>query len=1436
MPVRWGRGTVAVARRVTRVVGALLALVVISVASLWILAATPWGRRLLAEQVERILAREGVRATLRARWQIPLRLVLEDVRVESPEGGGPPTFEAPRVVVQLEPRLCGPIEVSSIDCESPTLRVVHSPSEQAPATDAWKRARERLTGRWRVRNFGVRDGRADVAWGPVHAAVRGIYVDAHARRDAGGELQIRVAEGEIEEPGRDGAVHDDALCALAVSGTLEPGGVFIEHLEARATADAGHRPPPCAASDPSSTLLVSVSRAAVDVDAEGYFSMAGGHVAVRAPLSLLTRTGALAHLEGWANIDAEVHFTARARLPEVRGTVQAHDVRVGEFRVARMVDARVTLENEVLRVPLADVETTSGKLRVADVELRPLAGGVPIRGRVEGRDLRFEEFLRAIRVARHPHVSWEIETLRWDSIEGTISPFSISGNLAARTATFAVFDGACDVEACERVWSFANSAIAARAALSSDAFAMDDVQATLSGGDAQAAHVLIGFHDELRVENARARLDLARDSPLSSLPIAGQLQAAARVSGQLGDPVVDFGGSVDRFVLDGDPLGDVTSVHGRYHANALCFDAVHARKGASQYDVPSLRIAFGHQGHLEVDAIVGARELAVHDLLSLARLDERYSMLGGSLRDARARVRFVRRGPEDPLGLGTIFVSADAALVGPSAFGEHFDEGTLGVDMRWWDRDAGLAGVDIDIRTLQVRDFGARGAAEPPGSLLASAQLIDGQIRATAVAAALPLARVFSLPDAAGSVEGSVSGVAHAAGTLAALEASADVEVTPLLVGNVAFGPSSMHLDAALGALAPPRVSVHGTLLGGEVYVKELVAHGRELHATAFLNALRLDPIVRAVRAASSSGGRKDGAIAAGGVHAVLSGELTIDALDAMDLPRSRARFVPTAFSASLGMGRAVLQPTGAAIVLDGDAIAVPPLRFDLAIPEQRAAKGLIKQRATGVGRSRASGTGEGSASATLWGSVDSLSWKPHIDLNVSLPDADLGLLVGVVPDLESADGTLACVLRAEGPLTEPVLSGELRSHARTASLSWVPSELRDADVDITLDRRELRVVHASARLGDGIVEATGSSTITGSLPGVATLAVRARSVHLGIARGIDTAFDANARVLIDVRRLVRGEPHAVSVTGDALLDELVYRRTLDTSGTAANESPQEYDPSRDIVDLALRLRLGAPAQLEDDVASVRFVSAGEFWLRGTNQRPTLDGRLVSLRGGKLHVRGIYFDVSHATVDFDDPTAISPRVDLLATTDYRRLNAFETPTTFTSSGARGSQDWRIWLRALGDEGDLRVELTSDPPLSQTDIVLLLTLGLTRPELDAMQATEQLQASAGLEVLAGLGGAQRIVHGVVPIDEVRFGGTYSPLSLVIVPDVTLGKRIGDRLAATVTSSLAYQRIVGGTVSWWLGSNVWFETLWENVAPVPVYPAGNFGLGVRWRLEL
>jgi translocation and assembly module TamB len=214
---------------------------------------------------------------------------------------------------------------------------------------------------------------------------------------------------------------------------------------------------------------------------------------------------------------------------------------------------------------------------------------------------------------------------------------------------------------------------------------------------------------------------------------------------------------------------------------------------------------------------------------------------------------------------------------------------------------------------------------------------------------------------------------------------------------------------------------------------------------------------------------------------------------------------------------------------------------------------------------------------------------------------------------------------------------------------------------------------------------------------------------------------------------------------------------------------------------------------------------------------------------------------------FDDPLKIAPRVDVRAETEYRRYGAnagAESASASsteagggTASGASASLggQWRILLRAHGDAENLKVDLTSDPPLSQEDVLLLLTIGMTRAELDRSLASS-LGETVGLEALSALTGADQAVRTMVPlIDEFRFGTAYSSRTGRTEPTVTLGKRITDNVRASVTAGITENREVRASVEWKLGRRVGLQGSYDNANDVSSSSLGNIGADLRWRLE-
>ncbi len=222
---------------------------------------------------------------------------------------------------------------------------------------------------------------------------------------------------------------------------------------------------------------------------------------------------------------------------------------------------------------------------------------------------------------------------------------------------------------------------------------------------------------------------------------------------------------------------------------------------------------------------------------------------------------------------------------------------------------------------------------------------------------------------------------------------------------------------------------------------------------------------------------------------------------------------------------------------------------------------------------------------------------------------------------------------------------------------------------------------------------------------------------------------------------------------------------------------------------------------------------------------------MKALPGGRFHFRGNDFDVRQAFIRFDDPTRIAPDVDVIAITEYRRYSDTSAAAAAGSSstgagiaaGGGSGTVWRITLHRLrGRRGHPPQPDEADPPLSQEDIVLLLTIGMTRAEVDQLQAGS-LGASAALEALATVTGADKALKTVIPIiDDFRFGSAYNPRSGTTEPQVTVGKRLTENVRASVSSGVTSDsdREVRANLALRLNQRVSVQGSYDNINDVIV----------------
>ena len=1381
----------------------------------------------------------------------PLSIELANVQIDSSDGGGP-ALTARRATVR--PRffalLSGKVLIQQIDIEAPHARVVlrHGKLQNLAIKPPESK---KSTGPLHLPfdGFSITDGDVDLTIDDVRVQAHQLDLDVQADDDVerGSSLEIALRAGEsYVVRRREAAFDEDAVCTLDARVRVTPDAVSVHRLEMHGAADLDPgqaTTPPCKlAADDERRVDLELNHARMRLPKEGEVpNDVSGHVRARAPVALAARLAKLPELTGWIGIDADVRLVPGMQLPEVSGKVTAGNIRLAQFHFADQVDSDIAIANNVIRSPQTTVHLAGGTVRLKDVHVEPLAGTLGAAADIDSVD--FAELMVDLGVAQHPHVAWDIVDIHMPNFSGTLDPIKLDGDFTATTKNFAVFDRWVKDPQRQRLIGFNEAKLGAHLAVRPDSVQFQNTRGDTSRTHVAGGFVLLGFHNDFRVQVPKAHVDLADITPLAGVPIAGVGDVKIDVGPKMMDPKVVGDGSINGFSIADMAFGNISNVHAEVtregDAQVLALSDVKATKNKSSYEMPQGRVQFGGSASMKMDASVNANVLNVRDLLDVFKLsdDPRFDGIDGNLA-GDTTFHFALGGPEDKCGGGVISLHASPHLTAVDLYGEKFDDGDADLDLRWTDRLAGFQGADLDVHAFTLHKVRRERDGTTFGSLLGSATIKPGGVlRGNVVLEGVPLSRLQTLGKIAPELEGTVSGLAQVTGTIDAFTADADVDVSPIHVRGPDLGASKLHLTMTQ-LPSKPNVIGHtacGGPIGGafdkDAYVKDTSSHGTYVvtgdlfggqvhldHVTASrakqmefsgdvkLRKLALDSIVKAAGQTEGSLAKLDGE---------LSGDVVIDRVRQGDYASASAKFLPESLSIESEGKKLLLKPTTAPIVLANDKVTLPPLELDLS-----AGQGVT-------------------GSVTVQGAVRDPFGEPTLDMRADLAPVDLSVLAGVVPKLDRAAGSLSGSVRVTGRAGDPQVDGEASVRASELAIRGLPSPINDLAIDLRADASEVRVQHGSAKFAGGTLALGGRVPIRNLGLGNAELTLAARNVRLAPADGISAGIDADLALALEDGGLDKRKlPH---LTGEVTIDSLEYTRPINVAGdlgslgAAKRTDIETYDPSLDAITMDLRVRAKQPLRIKNNLVEAQIALENGLVVSGTNQRFGLRGEMHALPGGRLRLPfgSSVFDIQQAIVRFDDPTRIAAHVDIQATTEYRRTSSQSSASSSTSSTTGTS--WRIALHAYGDTNDLKIDLTSDPQLAQEDIVLLLTVGITRAEADQIQAGT-LGAGIALEAISAMTNTSSAVTKAIPVDDFGFGSAYSPATGRNEPTINVAKRLTKNVSANVATTISGTNELYANIRWKLGNNFSVNGSYDNVNnQVTSSAVGNLGVDLRWRIE-
>ena len=352
------------------------------------------------------------------------------------------------------------------------------------------------------------------------------------------------------------------------------------------------------------------------------------------------------------------------------------------------------------------------------------------------------------------------------------------------------------------------------------------------------------------------------------------------------------------------------------------------------------------------------------------------------------------------------------------------------------------------------------------------------------------------------------------------------------------------------------------------------------------------------------------------------------------------------------------------------------------------------------------------------------LAVTPEAPLDLSVQGAlDLSLLAGVYAGLDTQGG-IALEGRVTGSLANPDWQGVATLDDVSISHENLFLSLSSLSGNLFFEDDQVNLTGIRGSAGGGDVALEGSFSVEGARPDDLDIRMDLANVRVRTPEGVRTVFGGGLALV--------GTADAPILEGNIQVADFTYGGGFDTFLTLFDRGVGGVPAGQplDRLGLAVHVEGDRNIRVENDVGRVE--ARLELDLAGTFGDPTMTGRIEST-SGNLNFQGTRYRITRGTVDLVDPLGIEPLIDVQAEADLR--------------------NYRIILAISGRGDAIRLDMRSDPPLSQLEIVSLVAGGRTREEL----------AESGAE------------GGLVPTDEQLFTGGAA----TILTDL-LQERVGSRL--------------------------------------------------------
>jgi outer membrane protein assembly complex protein YaeT len=309
-----------------------------------------------------------------------------------------------------------------------------------------------------------------------------------------------------------------------------------------------------------------------------------------------------------------------------------------------------------------------------------------------------------------------------------------------------------------------------------------------------------------------------------------------------------------------------------------------------------------------------------------------------------------------------------------------------------------------------------------------------------------------------------------------------------------------------------------------------------------------------------------------------------------------------------------------------------------------------------------------------------------EVDLGLK-GNLDLQMLQAFIADT-GFSGRGAYEITLTGSLGGPKVAGFIELHDGGFDVPRFHLNLSRLNGRLLIRQNRLDVEGLSGLLNGGKVEAGGSLFFEGFSLKRSDLRISGEDVFLDYPKGFyaETGFELKLALL-------DGKP---SLGGTVTIQTAEYIEPFNVQSELYRYLKRRPPRDQAVERRPFLSRLSFDIQVViRDVISIRnnLVKGqlqGELRLSGTPYQPVLAGRVLVAEGGEVYFSRTTYEIEQGQVAFVNPSRIEPDINLQA---HTRVSGYD-----------------IKLLLSGTPDKLSADLTSDPPLSEPDIISLLMTG------------------------------------------------------------------------------------------------------------------------------